>query len=122
MAPITVNLTIYQGESFSKTFTARDVNGSAINLTDYIARMQIRLTVDAETPLADLEGDTDELTLTDNLTITAADGTILVELDAATTAGYNFETAVYDLEIENADGIVTKLARGGVVLIKEVTR
>jgi len=92
------------------------VNWVDHDLSGYDAIMQIRKTVDSGVVIA-------ELTSASEITLDAL-GNIDIEIPATDTAEYDFDTAVYDLEIyptghpENA----IKIIRGTITLIKEVTR
>jgi hypothetical protein len=85
------------------------------DLTDWTARMQIREEIDDVTPIIELLSPADiDISLTDaRITITIADDV---------TAAFDFDEAVYDLELEDAAGATTPLVEGKVELCKEVTR
>lgn len=87
-----------------------------VDLTTYTARMQIRDTVDSITTLVSLT------TENGGITLGGVAGTISLLITAAATAALTFGTAVYDLEVVTAGGIVTRLFSGAVALSKEVTR
>lgn len=87
-----------------------------VDLTGYTARMQIRETLDATIILATLT------TENGGITLGGAAGTIDLLLDAAATALLDFTNAVYDLELVDTAGVVTRLLSGAVTLSKEVTR
>jgi hypothetical protein len=87
-----------------------------VDLTGFTARMQIRDTVDATAILATLT------TENGGITLGGTAGTIALLLTAAQTTLLTFTSAVYDLEIISAGGVVTRLLSGAVVLSKEVTR
>ena len=117
MAAGTLNLIIEQGSTFSKVLTYKDSSGTVIDLSGYSARMQARVNV----------GDTYTLfSLTSasggGLTISGVDGKITITITSTATATYKFDTAVYDLEIDDGSGVVTRLIEGKITLSKEVTR
>lgn len=87
-----------------------------MDLTGYVARMQIRKTIESPHILLEL---TTENT---RITITPLTGRLDLVIGATDTAGLDFTTAVYDLEMESLAGEVTRLVRGSVTLIAEVTR
>jgi hypothetical protein len=87
-----------------------------VNLTGYTARMQIRATLDATVVIVSLT------TENGGITLGGTAGTLALLLTAVATAAFTFSTAVYDLEIISAGGVVTRLLSGNVVLSKEVTR
>lgn len=85
------------------------------SLTDWTARMDIRDALDDTTPLVSLTSPTD-------IVITVATAEIQILIDAAVTAALDFDEGVYDLELEDASGNVTRLIEGEVAFTKEVTR
>lgn len=117
MIPTQLALTIYQGATFSKVLTLKNSAGTPINLTGAVARMQVRTTTEALTTLIELNGTNHRADITN-----AAGGEITLKISAADTAALNFNTGVYDLEIQYSDGTVDRILQGSVVLSKEVTR
>lgn len=86
-----------------------------VNLTGFTARMQIRETIESTTTLV-------SLTEASGITLGGAAGTIGITITATATALLDFDSAVYDLEVVSAGGIVTPVAYGNVYLNDEVTR
>lgn len=86
-----------------------------VDLTGYMARMQIREKVGSDVVI-------DELT-TENgkIIIDAEDASIRIEIPASTTQNYNFTTAVYSLEIIR-NSVVIPFLVGNLTLQREVTR
>lgn len=86
-----------------------------IALAGVTARMQIREKLTSTDVI-------DELT-TENgkLVIDASVKTITILIDALDTAAYEFNTAVYSLEVTTG-GVVVQLSTGTLTLVKEVTR
>lgn len=111
-----LNLTIEQGATFNPVMTWKDQNGQPIDLSGYTARMQIRAGYDATTVIHNLT------TENSGIVLGGALGTIGLYISATDTAGFTFSAAVYDLELEASNGIVTRLLRGIVDLSLEVTR
>lgn len=114
----TANVTfiINQGSTFNPTITWKDSGGNPVDLTGYSARMQIRRHVRASTTIASLTDSAGDITLG------GAAGTIKPVISATDTAAFDFDEAVYDLELEDASGVVTRLLDGSIVLRREVTR
>jgi hypothetical protein len=119
------NLDIWQGATFALTITVKDANANVQNLTGYTARMQIRTSYAAGAATESLTTSNGEIT------ITAAEGNVALELAATRTANiavdYNNgkppkSTYVYDLELIDGDGKVSKLLYGDVNVYGEVTR
>lgn len=117
MAAGIYNITIEQGADFSLPLTWRDGNNTLVNVTGYSARMQIRESYDSEDYIVSLTS-----ALGGGITLGGAAGTILVEIAASVTATMAQSTAVYDLEMVSASGIVTRLVQGDVYISREVTR
>jgi hypothetical protein len=85
------------------------------DLTGYTARMQIREDIDDATEIIELLSPTD-------IDINLADARITITIADDVTALFTFEEAVYDLELEDSNGVTTRLIEGRVALTKEVTR
>lgn len=112
-------LDVDAGATWTETVTWREptvagVLGALINLTGYTARMQLRVTVDAADAVL-------SLTHLAGLTLGGAAGTVLITMTAAQTGALSgiYE---YDLEVESAGGVVTRLIQGEVHVSPECTR
>ncbi len=111
MAAGKYDFTLEQGSTFSREITVQD-SGSAMNLTGYQVRMQMRSTHDSST-----------IALTFNTSISnAAQGKIQISKAASDTAAVEEGIYVYDLEIESGSSGVTRLMEGNVTVTPEVTR
>ena len=86
-----------------------------VDLTGFTARMQIRETIESTTTLV-------SLTEASGITLGGTAGTIGITIAATAPALLDFASAVYDLEVVSAGGIVTPVAYGNVYLNDEVTR
>jgi hypothetical protein len=113
-APATLNLTCYQGASFDYTLTW-NLGGSAVNLTNYTARMQVRSTYDSTAVAL-------SLTSGSGITLGGTAGTIFIEASPTTTAAIASGQYVYDLELVTPGSAVTRLVEGNFVVDPEVTR
>lgn len=109
-------LKIEQGETFNNVLTWKASTGTAINITSYTARMQIRKTAEASAFLLECTTENGRITLG------GAAGTITFNVSATDTAALPAGTFRYDLELISSGGIVTKLLKGDVVVAQEVTR
>jgi hypothetical protein len=87
-----------------------------VNLTGFTARMQLREKLDSTTILAEYT------TENGKLIVDTATSKVTINVDAITTAGYTFNTAVYSLELVSSGGQVNQLITGNITLVKEVTR
>ena len=126
MAAGKYSFTVEQGSTTSFQVVYKDANGTPVNLAGYQARMQIRETKDSATVICNLSSSLDAdgtgLNLSGSAgTLPLSSGSIGVYISAASSSGFNFDTAYYDLEL--VTGItVTRLLQGSVKLDKEVTR
>lgn len=120
------NLTMWQGSTFGLAITVKDANNAVQNLTSYTARMQIRPSYNS--------GEVTETLTSANgeILITAATGNVSIELAASRTANIAVDmdspskppksSYVYDLELIDGAGKVSKLLFGDVIVYGEVTR
>lgn len=87
-----------------------------VDLTGFTARMQIRPSLISATVIHSLTTENGGITLGD------ATGTVELLIPATATDDFDFTAAVYDLEIIDGSGVVTRLLSGNIALSKEVTR
>ena len=114
MAAGTLDLSIEQGATYNLVLTWQ-VNGTAVNLTNYTARLQARVDVeDTETVLS--------MTTVAGITLGGVAGTITLDQTATQTALLAAGTYIYDLEMVAGSGTVTRLVQGELVVSAEVTR
>ncbi len=85
------------------------------SLAGYTARMDIRESIDDITALVSLTSPSD-------IVINTTTAEIQILISATVTAALDFDTGVYDLELEDGSGNVTPVIEGDVTFIKEVTR
>jgi hypothetical protein len=114
-------LKIEQGATFLFEVGWKDSTGELIDLTGYEARMQVRKTHKSATAILDLTSTGGDITLSDG----AAFPNIVVEASATDTADIvasDLGAAVYDLELEDGDGRVTRVVEGKCLITPEVTR
>lgn len=112
MSAGTYNLVIDQGSDFALDLVIKEA-GSALNLSSYSGRAQLRTSVSASSAAA-------------SFTVTktnAAGGALKMELSAATSSGISAGQYVYDLEIyTSGDAVVKRILQGEVTITPEVTR
>jgi hypothetical protein len=117
---------IEQGATTNLNIQWTDSSGSAVDLTGYSARMQIRPGIEASdvyiSLLSNLQPDGTGLNLSGSNGETPVEsGSIGIYISAYSSSLLNFNEAYYDLELVN--GIeVTRLLEGRVKLSKNVTR
>ena len=135
MAAGTYNFTIEQGTTFQRTFKYKDASGNPLDLSDHSVRMQIRSDkADNTTSFLHEFGSGSEFSTQGSgglfLLSSSVAGQAVSKVDqftlfisASTTENMDFESALYDIEIqESSSGIVTRLLQGKVKISKEVTR
>lgn len=115
MAATKYNLVIEQGATFIKQITLSDAaTGVKRDLTGWTGRGMIRLAYEDDQPYAVFNVITD-----------GTSGILSVNLTSVQTAGFSFESALYDVELVQ-DGTnpeyVERILQGNVFLSKEVTR
>jgi hypothetical protein len=116
------NIVCEQGTTFTRVITLEfpDETDPEIFLpwdfTDYTARMQIRRTLNSTTPMIELTTENGGITFSN-----PAQGELTVSMSATETAALTSD-GVYDLEIINDAGEVSRLIQGNFTLNLEVTR
>ena len=118
----TYNITCEQGSTFSRIIMVEypDPDDASAMLpfdfTGYTGRMQIRRTIESSTFMIELTTANGGVAYTD-----ASNGELTITMTAEQTAGLT-SSGVYDLEIINSTGEVSKLIKGAFTLLLEVTR
>lgn len=116
MAAADYDILIEQGSTFTLPIIWKDSEGVPINVTGYTARMQIRKTVKSAEVLISATTENGRITLG------GATGAVTVTIPATITDDIIVKSAVYDLELQSAAGVVTRLIQGAVTISPEVTR
>ena len=112
MSAGTYNLVIDQGSDFALDLVIKQ-SGSALDLSNYSGRAQLRTSVDASSVSA-----TFTVTKTN-----ASGGALKMELQAATSSALSAGQYVYDLEIyTSGDSTVKRILQGTATITPEVTR
>ena len=110
------NIIADQGSTFTRQLTWEDSAGSAVNLTGYTARMDVRTSIDAAGAAT--------LSLTTGngrIVLGGTAGTIALSAEGTATAAVVAGDYVYDLELVSGSTI-TRLVQGTFTLRGEVTR
>lgn len=105
---------IEQGETFIRVFTWKDSTGTAVNVTGYTARMQLRR--DATSATAE-----HSFTSSDSIALGGSAGTVTLTIAATTTANMT-SRYYYDLELISGSSVVYKLLKGIFTVQPEITR
>jgi len=115
------DMIVDQGATVNTVFTIKNSARSALDITGYVARMQVRrfdgTTRDpSPTVIA-------EYTSYDGyLIIGDASGTVTLLIPPAEMAAYEPGSYVYDLEVESPLGETTRIVQGKFIVRAEVTR
>lgn len=104
------NLIVDQGATFSTVVTLTDTNNDPIDLTNYTGAAQIRKTYTS-------------LTATDfTVSLGGSTGTIELGLTANATMAMASGRYVYDVEVTDASGVVSRVFEGLVTVSPNVTK
>ena len=104
------NILIDQGSSFSTTVTITDSNGDPVDLTGYSGAAQMRKSYTSSTAY----------TFTVNVGNTS--GTLTLSMTANTTANIAGGRYLYDVELTNDTGLVSRVFEGIVTVNPNITR
>ena len=115
-------LLIEQGATLDLELLYKDSNNTPIDVSSYTGKLQIKSDYANNSP-------TTYLSLTNpvisgsgiDFTTNGNSGIIGIKLSAASSSALTFDTAVYDFEITDTSGIVTRLLQGSAQLSKQVT-
>lgn len=104
------NLIIDQGATYSTTVTITDNDGDPVDLTLYTGAAQIRkhYTSSSATSMT--------------VTLGGANGTITLSLSANATANLNAGRYLYDVELTDSGGDVSRVFEGIVTINPNITR
>jgi hypothetical protein len=106
-----VEIQIEAGATFSTEVTVNDANGNSKDLSDYEVRSQLRKSYYSTTAI------NFEINVTDPL-----NGIIEMTISAANTSNIRAGRYVYDVEIEDSEGFVTRIFEGIATVLPNVTR
>ena len=112
---VTYNTTIDQGADWYITFVYENPDGTAVNITNYSAALQVRTSPLAKTAVL-------TLTNTSGITITGATGTLACHATNVQTGAITNGKYAYDLEITSPANVVTRLVQGTIDVSPQVTR
>jgi hypothetical protein len=107
---IKANLFIDQGATYATQLFLTDTDGSAVNLTGYTAAAQMR------------KHYTSSNAVSFSTTITPESGGVILTLTANATANLNAGRYVYDVELTDSLGRISRIVEGVVTISPNVTR
>ena len=122
------NLSTWQGSTWGIRIIMKNQDGTIQDLTGYSVRMQIRASYRSSTAEESLTSDNNST----DISIDASTGTITFQLSAARTAAMSVDLSsgskppktvyVYDIELQDSAGVVSKILYGDFTVYGEVTR
>lgn len=115
IAPGILNLTFSQGATWKLSMTYTSGDGQPIDLTDYTARMQARISYNSPDAVLDLQDGA-------GINLGGTAGTIELLVPADQTEDIAAKQYVYDLEIESPSFEVSRVVQGTLIVTPEVTR
>lgn len=115
------DMIVDQGATVNTVFTIKNSARSALDITGYVARMQVRrfdgTTRDpSPTVIAEYTSYDGYLIIGDSA------GTVTLLIPPAEMAAYEPGSYVYDLEVESSLGETTRIVQGKFIVRAEVTR
>lgn len=108
---IKANLLIDQGCTFATSVTVTDQEGAPIDLTGFTGQGQLRKHYSSATPAANL-----------TIQITPFEGLVSLSLTANQTANVVAGRYVYDVELTDTYGVVSRIVEGIATVTPQVTR
>ena len=113
-----INLTVEQGSTFTKTFVWKDGKNRPVNLTGYVASLQVRAKADDALPvLLEIGSQAPE----SGITLGGTAGTIAIEISDEETAALTFAKGSYDLLMTPPSGKRKRLVQGSFTVSPRVT-
>jgi len=119
MQPASLNLTVYKGSTFSQLIQWKTGEPAvAVDLTGFKARMQIRKTANSSEILDSLTTENGRMSI-----YAPTEGRLRFDISASQSSGYEFNSAMYDIEVVSSDNeTVYRILQGCVSAVPEVTR
>jgi hypothetical protein len=126
MAAGKYDFAIEQGTSFKISWIYKDQNGTPINLTNWCARLIWKTNLNATQAFHSENNDYSVY----KFTIDDLNGKLTLLIPAATTNGFLFNTAKYDLELQSPDDLyangggkyITRILFGTVSVVKRFSQ
>ena len=115
------DMVVDQGATVNTVFTIKNSARSALDITGYTARMQVRRfdgTTRDPSPIVIAE----YTSLDGYILIGGTAGTVTLLIPPAEMASYEPGSYVYDLEVESSLGETTRIVQGKFIVRAEVTR
>ena len=104
-----VNIVMDQGTTFNTSFSFSDANDAPIDFSSYSANSQIRKSYTSSTAYVFTVG-------------LGNDGVITLSMNAATSSTITAGRYLYDLEVQDANSVRSRLVEGIISVTPEITR
>ena len=114
MTPGRYNIKVYQGSTFSLAPQWK-IDGEYVNVTGYSANMVVRNSPTSSTSIITLSSNNGRIV------IGTTNGKFTLNITAGDTTALAAGQYVYDLEVTDTAGIVTRLLEGGFTVYEGVT-
>jgi hypothetical protein len=111
------NLTVYQGADYRRALEFKDNSAVLMNLTGYTFRGQVKASYQDESAVFSFG-----FTLRDQTTDTGVVDMILTAADTSAVEISKATNYIYDIEMVDTDGYVTRVVEGSLKLYPEVTK
>lgn len=108
------NLIIDQGTTWAMMWPIVDTDGNPIDVTGWTVQAQIRPSVTSNEVYHEWT--------TEAGNATTEQGAVVLSVSAPESTGWNWRSAVYDVELTDPQGRVARIAEGNVTVSAEVTR
>lgn len=122
MQAVNLNLEIYKGSTYKKSFSWKTGSSTEtllpVNITGCTFKMQVRQNQASQDVLAEFTSANSAIVITD-----AVNGTFELRIPAAQSSLFTFVEGLYDLEITMSDSTtVYRLIQGRFLAFPEITR
>jgi hypothetical protein len=111
------NLTVYQGADYQRALEFKDNSAVLMNLTGYTFRGQVKSSYADEDPVFSIA-----FTLRNQITDTGLVDMLISDTATSAISITKATNYIYDIEMVDADGIVTRVLEGSLKLYPEVTK
>jgi hypothetical protein len=122
MAAPVYNTTVERGSTFQLTVTYKDASGTAVNLTGWTFRMQVRESQSAASTVLTSEGGSPTIAIDET---NKATGVLIFSVTPTNTTAISpstLTTAYYDIEIQKTStGEVRRILQGKLNISPEIT-
>lgn len=117
MAVAKQNITVYQGSDYRKVLIFKDNSDNLMDLTGYTFRGQVKVAYSDSLPVLSFA-----FTARDQVTEQGYADLVLAAADTAALSISKKTSYIYDMELVDPSGFVTRFLEGSLTLMPEVTK